>query len=128
MSRYIDAEALEEHMQAHYNELCTRYGQYDHFVMGYSDAMFAIEEAPTKDIAMVVVDKKITREQELSLKGTEFKEYIKKQMAVELAHYLLETGYIQFLEDRGKELITIMGLVNVLGAKMDGERKEANEG
>lgn len=127
MSRYIDADVLIDQLNKHYEELFTRHGYYDSYNMGYSAAIYAVENAPTEEVDTVMVTRKITREQELCLKGAEFKEYIKKQMAVELAHYLLEKGYIHFTEDRDKDVITILGLVNVLtkGAKT---REERNEG
>lgn len=124
MSRYIDADALADYMNKQYDELRRKYGDYDQFNMGYSEGISAVENASTVDVATVVVDKKITREQELALKGKEFKEYIKKTMAVELAYYLLEKGYIHFSEDRDRDIITIIGLLDVLGAKRDGERRE----
>ena len=112
--RLIDVDALIERMQKRFEELRRKYGDYDQFNMGYSDGIDAVENAPVLDVATVMVDKKITREQELSLKGKEFKEYIKKQMAVELAYYLLENEYIKFAEDRDKDVITIIGLLNVV--------------
>ena len=114
MSRYIDADALADYMNKQYEELYKKYGAFDHFNMGYSEAISAVENAPTEEVDTVVFTKKITREQEISLKGTEFKEHIKKQMVVELAHYLLEKGYIHFTEDRDRDIITILGLLKVL--------------
>lgn len=124
MSRYIDADALVKHMQEHFEELHTKYGSYDHFVNGYADGIYAVENAPTFKVDTVLSTKKITREEELRYKDTDFKEHIKKTIAVGLANYLLEKGYIHFDEDRDKDVITICGLLDVLGAKMDGERKE----
>lgn len=51
MARYIDAEALTDSMLEHYNELCEKYGDYDHYTTGYGDAIDAIENAPTADVA-----------------------------------------------------------------------------
>ena len=48
--RYIDAEALTDSMLEHYNELCEKYGDYDHYTTGYGDAIDAIENAPTVDV------------------------------------------------------------------------------
>ena len=48
--RYIDAEALTDSMLEHYNELCEKYGDYDHYTTGYGDAIDAIEQAPTADV------------------------------------------------------------------------------
>ena len=50
MARYIDAEALTDSMLEHYNELCEKYGDYDHYTTGYGDAIDAIENAPTEDV------------------------------------------------------------------------------
>lgn len=49
--RYIDAEALTDSMLEHYNELCEKYGDYDHYTTGYGVAIDAIEQAPTADVA-----------------------------------------------------------------------------
>ena len=124
MNRYIDADVLIAHMQEHFEELHKKYGSYDHFVNGYADGIYAVENAPTFKVDTVLSAKKITREEELRYKDADFKEHIKKTIAIELAHYLLEKGYIHFDEDRDKDVITICGLINVLGAKMDGERRE----
>lgn len=50
MARYIDAEALTDSMLEHYNELCEKCGDYDHYTTGYGDAIDAIESAPTADV------------------------------------------------------------------------------
>lgn len=50
MARYIDAEALTDSMLEHYNELCEKCGDYDHYTTGYGDAIDAIENAPTADV------------------------------------------------------------------------------
>jgi hypothetical protein len=50
MSRYIDAEALTDSMLEHYNELCEKHGDYDHYTTGYGDAIDAIENASTADV------------------------------------------------------------------------------
>lgn len=54
MSRYIDAEALTDYMLEHYNDLCEKHGDYDHYTTGYGDAIDAIENAPTADVVEVV--------------------------------------------------------------------------
>jgi hypothetical protein len=48
--RYIDAEALTDHMLERYNELCEECGDYDHYTTGYGDAIDVIENAPTADV------------------------------------------------------------------------------
>ena len=48
--RYIDAEALTDHMLERYDELCEKHGDYDHYTTGYGDAIDAIENAPTADV------------------------------------------------------------------------------
>jgi HPt (histidine-containing phosphotransfer) domain-containing protein len=50
MARYIDAEALTDHMLERYNELCEECGDYDHYTTGYGDAIDVIENAPTADV------------------------------------------------------------------------------
>lgn len=50
MARYIDAEALTDHMLERYAELCEEYGDYDHYTTGYGDATDVIENAPTADV------------------------------------------------------------------------------
>jgi hypothetical protein len=50
MARYIDAEALTDSMLEHYNELCEKHGDYDHYTTGYGDAIDAIENASTADV------------------------------------------------------------------------------
>ena len=124
MSRYIDADALVAHMQEHFEELHKKYGSYDHFTSGYADGIYAVENAPTFKVDTVLSAKKITREEELRYKDTDFKEHIKKRVTEELALYLLDNGYIHFEEDRDKDIITICGFVDVLSKKMDGERSE----
>lgn len=52
--RYIDAEALTDHMLERYNELCEKYGDWDHYATGYGDAIDAIENAPEADVVEVV--------------------------------------------------------------------------
>ena len=54
MSRYIDADALTDSMLERYNDLCDKYGDYDHYTTGYGDAIDAIENAPTADVVEVV--------------------------------------------------------------------------
>jgi hypothetical protein len=51
MARYIDADALENHMNDTYNELCGMYGFYDHYASGYYEGISAVENAPTADVA-----------------------------------------------------------------------------
>ena len=53
MSRYIDAEALTDEMLEHYNDLCEKHGDYDHYTTGYGDAIDKIENAPTADVVEV---------------------------------------------------------------------------
>lgn len=50
MSRYIDAEVLTDHMLERYNDLCEKYGDYDHYTTGYGDAIDTIENTPTADV------------------------------------------------------------------------------
>jgi hypothetical protein len=50
MARYIDAEALTDHMLERYDDLCEKHGDYDHYTTGYGDAIDAIENAPTADV------------------------------------------------------------------------------
>ena len=51
MPRYIDADALTEHMRQHCDELFEMYGDYDHYTTGYDDAVDAIDNFPTADVA-----------------------------------------------------------------------------
>ena len=54
MSRYIDADNLTKKMQERYDDLSSRDGFYDHFTQGYGDALSAVENEPTADVAKVV--------------------------------------------------------------------------
>lgn len=50
MARYIDAEALTDHMLERYSKLWEKHGDYDHYTTGYGDAIDTIEDAPTADV------------------------------------------------------------------------------
>ena len=51
MARYIDADALLKSMQRRYDEICDTYGYHDLYASGYDDAVDAVENAPTADVA-----------------------------------------------------------------------------
>lgn len=51
MARYIDADLLLETMRERYDEICDTYGYYDLYTSGYDDAVDAVENAPTADVA-----------------------------------------------------------------------------
>lgn len=44
--KYIDAEALLNKMQERHEDLARDYGDYDNYVMGFSDAVELLENAP----------------------------------------------------------------------------------
>jgi hypothetical protein len=54
MARYIDADALTAYMNKRYDELYQQNGAYDHYNSGYSEAIDAVEDAPTVDVVTVV--------------------------------------------------------------------------
>lgn len=51
MARYIDADALTDYMLERYNDLCDKHGDYDHYTTGYGDAIDAVDNAPTAEVA-----------------------------------------------------------------------------
>lgn len=51
MARYIDADLLIETMRERYDEICDTYGYHDLYASGYDDAVDAVENAPTADVA-----------------------------------------------------------------------------
>jgi hypothetical protein len=51
MPRYIDADLLTETMRNRYDEICETYGYHDLYASGYDDAVDAVENAPTADVA-----------------------------------------------------------------------------
>lgn len=46
MSKYVDIDALLHKMQERHGELARDYGDYDNYVMGFSEAIKLIEKAP----------------------------------------------------------------------------------
>lgn len=51
MARYINADELLKSMQRRYDEICDTYGYHDLYASGYDDAVDAVENAPTADVA-----------------------------------------------------------------------------
>lgn len=51
MARYIDADLLIATMQKRYDEIRDTYGYHDLYTSGYDDAVDAVENAPTADVA-----------------------------------------------------------------------------
>lgn len=76
MPRYIDAEALTDHMLERYNELCEECGDYDHYTTGYGDAIDVIENAPTADVVPKSEVDKIFAEIEKIIENNRYKSYL----------------------------------------------------
>lgn len=53
MSKYIDQDVLLEKMQERYEDIARDYGDYDNYVMGFSDAIELLENAPAADVQEV---------------------------------------------------------------------------
>ncbi len=53
MARYIDKDALLNKMQERHDDLARDYGDYDNYVMGFSDAIELLENAPAADVQEV---------------------------------------------------------------------------
>lgn len=95
--RYIDAEALTDHMLERYNELCEKYGDWDHYATGYGDAIDAIEKAPEADVVPKSKYDLAVSEREANVKGfTE--ELAKAKSEVERLYYNLQA----VLEERAE--------------------------
>ena len=53
MKEYIEREALEKDFNSRLNDLVAEYGQYDHYVRGFDEAVDRLEDAPAADVAEV---------------------------------------------------------------------------
>lgn len=53
MPKYIDKDALLNKMQERHEDLARDYGDYDNYVMGFSDAIELLENAPVADVQEV---------------------------------------------------------------------------
>ena len=53
MAKYIDKDALLNKMQERHEDLARDYGNYDNYVMGFSDAIELLENAPAANVLEV---------------------------------------------------------------------------
>ena len=53
MKEYIEREALEKDFNSRLNDLVAEYGQYDHYVRGFEEAVDRLEDAPAADVVEV---------------------------------------------------------------------------
>ena len=60
---YIEREALEKDFNSRLNDLVAEYGQYDHYVRGFDEAVDRLEDAPAADVVEVRHAKWVSSEQ-----------------------------------------------------------------